>query len=195
VNATIAAHPPARISRWTRARILAVLALVGALLVIVAIQLQPKAPAPIHVFVAATTARVGAPAPDFTSQRLAGGAVRLSQYRGRPVLLNFWATWCGPCQDEMPLIQRASDRYGSVGLQVLAVNYQQTDARAMSAFLKKVNARFPGVYDPSGQIANAYGVRVGLPVSVFVDRAGVISFIQLGQMSDAVLQAQLHKIL
>jgi peroxiredoxin len=158
-------------------------------------QLQPKAPAPIHVFVAGTSAQVGAPAPDFTSERVDGGQVRLSQYRGRAVLLNFWATWCGPCQDEMPLIQRAGDRYGSMGLQVLAVNYQQTDAKSISAFLKKVAARFPAVYDPSGQIASAYGVRVGLPVSVFIDRAGAISFIQLGQMSDTVLQAQLHKIL
>ncbi len=179
----------------TRARTLGVLVLAAALLVIAAIQLQAKAPPAIHVSVAARSAQVGAPAPDFTSVRLAGGPVRLSQYRGRPVLLNFWATWCGACQDEMPLIQRASDRYGSMGLQVLAVNYQQADARAMSAFLKKVNARFPAVYDPNGLIATAYGVRVGLPVSVFVDRAGVISFIQLGQMSDALLEAQLHKIL
>jgi len=95
----------------------------------------------------------------------------------------------------MPLIQRASDRYAPIGLRVLAVDYQQTDEKSMSAFLRKVDARFPAVYDPNGQIATAYGVRVGLPVSVFIDRAGVISFIQLGQMSDAVLEAQLHKIL
>ena len=111
------------------------------------------------------------------------------------MLLNFWATWCGPCQDEMPLVQRASDRYGSRGLQVLAVNYQQTDEKSMLAFLRRVDAHFPAVYDPSGQIASAYGVRIGLPVSVFIDRAGVVSFIQLGQISDAVLEAQLHKIL
>lgn len=160
-----------------------------------ATRLQPRAPAPIHVFVAGTSAQVGAPAPDFTSERLDGGRVRLSQYRGKPVLLNFWATWCGPCQDEMPLIQRASDRYASMGLQVLAVNYQQTDVKTMSAFLKKVDARFPAIFDPSGRIANAYGVRVGLPVSVFIDRTGSISFIQLGQISDSVLEAELHKIL
>jgi peroxiredoxin len=169
--------------------------LAGALLLIVTAQLQPKAPGPIRVTVAATSAKLGAPAPDFTSERLGGGPVHLGQYRGRPVLLNFWATWCGPCQDEMALIQRASDRYAAMGLQVLAVNYQQTDAKSMSAFLKKVDAHFPAVYDPNGQIAAAYGVRVGLPVSVFIDRAGSISFIQLGQMSDTVLEAQLHKIL
>jgi len=95
----------------------------------------------------------------------------------------------------MPLIQRASDRYTGVGLTVLAVNYQQTDGKSIAAFLSKVKARFPAVYDPNGRIAGAYGVTVGLPVSVFIDRAGTVSFIQVGQMSTTVLDAQLHKIL
>jgi len=165
------------------------------MLVIVAIQAQPKPVAPIRVSVAAGIARVGASAPDFTSERLDRSSVRLSQYRGKPVVLNFWATWCGPCQDEMPIIQRASDRYTGVGLTVLAVNYQQTDGKSIAAFLSKVKARFPAVYDPNGRIAGAYGVTVGLPVSVFIDRAGTVSFIQVGQMSTTVLDAQLHKIL
>ena len=167
----------------------------GAILVIVLLQARPKPVAPIRISVAAGIARVGSPAPDFTSERLDLSTVRLSQYRGKPVLLNFWATWCGPCQDEMPLIQRASDRYAGVGLTVLAVNYQQTDGKSIAAFLKKVKARFAAVYDPNGRIATAYGVTVGLPVSVFIDRAGTVSFIQVGQMSTAVLDAQLHKIL
>lgn len=167
----------------------------GAILVIVLLQARPKPVAPIHVTVAAGIARVGASAPDFTSERLDRSAVRLSQYRGNPVVLNFWATWCGPCQDEMPLIQRASDRYAGVGLTVLGVNYQQTDARSLTAFLKKLNAHFPAIFDPDGRIATAYGVTVGLPVSVFINRAGTVSFIQVGQMSTTVLDTQLHKIL
>ncbi len=162
---------------------------------VVVVQLQPRPAAPIHVTVASATARLGGPAPDFSSQRLDGTTVRLGQYRGKPVLLNFWATWCGPCQDEMPLIQRASDRYSPMGLTVLAVNYQQTDHKSMTDFLKKVDARFAALYDPNGRIASAYGVTIGLPVSVFIDRAGAVSFIQLGQMSDSVLETQLHKIL
>jgi len=169
--------------------------LLGALLLIVTIRLQPGGPPPIHVIVAAATAHVGGPAPEFTSERLDRSTVRLSQYRGKPVVLNFWATWCGPCQDEMPLLQRASDRYAPMGLTVLAVNYQQTDRTSMTQFLKKVEAHFSALYDPNGSIASAYGVTVGLPVSVFIDRAGLVSFIQLGQMSDTVLEAQLHKIL
>ena len=88
-----------------------------------------------------------------------------------------------------------ADFFTGVGLVVLAVNYQQTSTSSMQGFLRKVNARFPAVFDPAGQIAGAYGVNVGLPVSVFIDRSGTVSFIQLGQMSDAVLQQHLHTIL
>ena len=93
------------------------------------------------------------------------------------------------------VLQRALDRYSGAGLTVLAVDYQQTDANGMQAFLHKVGARFPAVYDPAAQIAGEYGVSVGLPVSIFIDRSGKVEFIQLGQMSDAVLQQHLHSIL
>ena len=177
-----------------RFKILGALLLAGLLIFLVATQLVGR-PAAINVTVQVGHATAGKPAPDFTTQTLDGSRVRLSQYRGKPVLLNFWATWCAPCQDEMPLIQRASDIYKSQGLVVLAVDYQQTNTTSMQAFLRKVGAQFPAVFDPAGQIAGAYGVNVGLPVSVFIDRSGAVSFIQLGQMSDAVLQQHLHAIL
>jgi cytochrome c biogenesis protein CcmG/thiol:disulfide interchange protein DsbE len=165
------------------------------LLLAIAFQLTRRSPTAIEVTVAGGVARVGAAAPDFSSQRLDGSRVRLGEFRGKPVLLNFWATWCGPCQDEMPLIQAAVNRYGGAGLTVLAVDYQQTDAGAMQAFLRRVGARFSAVYDPNGQIAAAYGVSIGLPVSIFIDRSGKVVFIQVGQMSDAVLQQHLNSIL
>ncbi len=171
------------------------LLLVAVLLAFLALQVARRSPAAIQVTVAGGVAHVGAAAPDFTSQRLDGSAVRLSQFRSKPVLLNFWATWCGPCQDEMPLLQRAATQYGGAGLTVLAVNYQQTDANGMRAFLRRVGARFPAVYDPNGRIAAAYGVSIGLPVSIFIDRSGTVEFIQVGQMSDAILQQHLHSIL
>ena len=177
-----------------RFKILGALLLAGVFIFLVGTQFLGR-PAAINVTVEGGRATVGRTAPDFTTQTLDGARVRLSQYRGQPVLLNFWATWCAPCQDEMPLIQRSSDIYKSQGLVVLAVNYQQTSTSSMKAFLRKVNVRFPGVFDPAGQIAGAYGVNVGLPVSVFIDRSGVVSFIQLGQMSDAILQQHLHAIL
>jgi cytochrome c biogenesis protein CcmG, thiol:disulfide interchange protein DsbE len=177
-----------------RFKLLGALLLAGLFIFLVATQLLGR-PGAINVTVQGGHATAGKPAPDFTTQTLDGRRLRLSQYRGKPVLLNFWATWCAPCQDEMPLIQRASDIHKSQGLVVLAVNYQQTNTSSMQAFLRKVGARFPAVFDPAGQIAGAYGVNVGLPVSIFIDRSGSVSFIQLGQMSDAVLQQQLHAIL
>jgi cytochrome c biogenesis protein CcmG, thiol:disulfide interchange protein DsbE len=151
-------------------------------------------PAAMTVIVQGGRAKVGAPAPDFSTKTLDGASVRLSQYRGKPVLLNFWATWCAPCHDEMPLIQRALDAYKAQGLTVLAVDYQETSTSSMKAFLHTVGVHFPGLFDPAGQIAAEYGVSVGLPVSVFIDRSGTVSFIQLGQMSDVVLQQHLKSI-
>jgi len=177
-----------------RLKILGILLLAGVLILLIASQFLGR-PSPINVSVSGGRATVGAIAPDFSTQTLDGTPVRLSQYRGRPVLLNFWATWCAPCQDEMPLIQRASDIYKGQGLVVLAVNYQQTSTSSMKAFLRKVDARFSAVYDPAGQIGAAYGVNVGLPVSVFIDRSGKVSLIQLGQMSNSILQQHLHSIL
>jgi cytochrome c biogenesis protein CcmG, thiol:disulfide interchange protein DsbE len=177
-----------------RFKIVGALLLAGVFIFLVGTQFLGR-PAAINVTVQARHATVGKAAPDFTTQTLDGRRVQLTQYRGKPVLLNFWATWCAPCQDEMPLIQRASDIYKAQGLIVLAVNYQQTNTSSMKAFLRKVDARFPAVFDPAAQIAGAYGVNVGLPVSVFIDRSGAVSFIQLGQMSDAVLQQHLHAIL
>jgi cytochrome c biogenesis protein CcmG, thiol:disulfide interchange protein DsbE len=177
-----------------RLRILGVLLLAGLLIALIATQVLGR-PAPINVTVQGGRASVGATAPDFTTQTLDGAPVRLSQYRGKPVVLNFWATWCAPCQDEMPLIQRASDIDKGQGLVVLAVNYQQTSTSSMKAFLRKVDIKFPAVYDPAGQIAAAYRVNVGLPVTVFIDRSGKVNFIQLGQMSNAILQEHLQPIL
>jgi cytochrome c biogenesis protein CcmG/thiol:disulfide interchange protein DsbE len=138
---------------------------------------------------------VGSPAPDFSSRTLDGAAIRLSQLRGKPVLLNFWATWCTACEVEMPEIQRASERSVREGMTVLAVNYHQTNTGDMRTFLKRVGVRFPGVYDPDGRIATAYGVAIGLPVSIFIDRSGRVAFIQVGQMSGALLEARVHTIL
>jgi thiol-disulfide isomerase/thioredoxin len=180
---------------WSfRFRVLGLLALAGLLIALLALALESH-PGAINVTVAGGTARVGAPAPDFTTQALDGASLRLSQLRGKPVVLNFWATWCAPCQDEMPLIQRASDRYRSQGLTIVAVDYQQTDSAAMKAFLRKVDVHFPAVYDPAGQIAGEYRVNVGLPVSIFIDRSGVVSFIQVGQMSASVLAQHLRSII
>src|ERR1700682_2362286 len=99
------------------------------------------------------------------------------------------------CEVEMPELQRASERYGSQGMTILAVNYHQTNTAEMRIFLNRMGIRFPGVYDPEGRIATAYGVAVGLPVSVFIDRSGKVVFIQVGQMSNVLLDDKVRSIL
>lgn len=152
-------------------------------------------PTAINVRVQGGRAAVGQPAPGFSTQTIDGANVTLSQFHGKPVLLNFWATWCPPCKDEMPLLQRASDMGRAPGLVVLAINYEQTSTADIRSFLNQTHVQIPALYDPAGQIAAEYGVNVGLPVSVFIDRSGKVSYIQVGQMSTAVLQQHLQSIL
>lgn len=138
---------------------------------------------------------IGSPAPDFTTATLGGKTVRLSQFRGQVVLINFWATWCTACRDEMPAIRRAREQYRAKGFTVLEVNYRETDGSAMRRFLKEVGVSFDTAVDPDGKIAGAYGVSFGLPVSVFVDRDGKARTIQLGQMAPAFIIQQIQALI
>lgn len=170
------------------------LVVAGAVLLFAA-RLVDHSHAALRVTVSGGPATVGSPAPDFSTQTLDGATFRLSQLHGKPVLLNFWATWCTACEVEMPEIQRASERYGSQGMTMLAVNYHQTNTAEMRGFLKGRGVQFPAVYDPDGRIATAFGVAIGLPVSVFIDRSGKVAFIQVGQMSTPLLDEKVHSIL
>ncbi len=126
---------------------------------------------------------VGSPAIDFRAETLDGGTVRLSALRGHPVLINFWATWCAACRSEMPAIQHAWDQYHARGFEVVAIDYRETDRDAMRRFLQSAGVRYGSALDPDGVIAQAYGVSLGLPVSVFVDRNARVAVIQTGPMA------------
>lgn len=133
--------------------------------------------------------RVGALAPDFTVPALEGGEVSLSGYRGRPVLLNFWATWCGPCRAEMPHFQTVYEEAEGKGLALLAINLGEDRARVQS-FVRGQKLTFTVGLDLDTAVAGAY--RVGpIPTSFFIDREGVIRQIAIGSFPDegAVRQA------
>lgn len=117
--------------------------------------------------------RPNAPAPDFTLSTFDGKTVHLADLRGKSVVLNFWASWCGPCADEQPVLNDVAKRYESQGVVVIGVNVQdkQTDA---SAFMSRHGVAYPVVVDPNGAVYINYGV-VAVPETYLITREGTIS--------------------
>ena len=135
---------------------------------------------------------VDRPAPDFLLNVLGGGAVRLSDFRGKTVVLNFWASWCEPCRREMPDFQELWEERGPAGpddLVILAVNLTPTDTRAAAtAFVEEYGLTFPILFDTSrGEVARHYGVQA-LPATFFIDRNGIVRTTALGTVFGHLLE-------
>ncbi len=132
----------------------------------------------------------GMPAAEFTLTDLEGRAHDLSQYRGKIVLLNFWATWCKPCTTEMPAMQTTYDRLREKGFVVLAVNELEDDAKVRE-HIQAYRHTFPVLMDRENRVANLYGV-YGLPVSVFIDEAGVVqAYIKGGLLTEQKIEDEI----
>jgi len=133
--------------------------------------------------------RVGEQVPDFALERVGtGDLVRLFDYRGQTVLLNFWATWCPPCRAEMPEFQELyEERLADGDFVVLAVDLQESDAQ-VQRFLDELGLTFPVLMDRDAEIARHFGVR-GLPASLFIDRDGVLREWVFGPVFGDVLSA------
>ena len=137
----------------------------------------------------------GHPAPDFTLSTLDGEQVSLSDFRGQPVIINFWATWCGPCRIEMPEFQEAFSEHESDGLVVLGVNLTERDSvNAVPAFLEEFGLTFPVVLDADGDVANTYKV-FGQPASIFVDQNGDVHQVFYGPVNKAFIDARVSELL
>jgi cytochrome c biogenesis protein CcmG/thiol:disulfide interchange protein DsbE len=132
---------------------------------------------------------VGHPAPGFSLTTTSGETFKLSDLRGKPVVLNFWATWCPPCRAELPELQAASQ---SLGSQVAFVGIDQAEAPdQVRAFAEKLGITYAIPLDESADASRLYAVR-SLPTTFFIDRAGIIRQIQVGPVTEATL-AQLLK--
>ena len=110
---------------------------------------------------------------DFKLDTPAGTSVKLSSYAGKVVLLNFWATWCPPCRNEIPSIEALYTKFKDQGFVVLGVDLQE-DPASVSDFVKKYAMTYPVVLDQTGQVASEYGAR-GIPLSFLIDRKGQIT--------------------
>lgn len=118
-------------------------------------------------------AAIGRPAPDFTLPKLDGTKVSLSQYRGQVVLVNFWATWCPYCRQEMPSMARLNEVFGSSKFVLLAINVEQNGAQTVPSFLKTHPYTFPILLDSQGKVQHSYGV-YSFPETFIVGKNGVI---------------------
>lgn len=117
-------------------------------------------------------------APDFTLKSLDGANLRLEEYRGQVVLINFWASWCGPCRQEMPLLDRLHHRYEDTGFAVLGINVEGLVAPAQE-IVDSTNVTFPIVIDDGQKVSEMYNLEA-MPSTFVVDRDGVVRYIHRG---------------
>ena len=120
----------------------------------------------------------GQAAPDFVLKSSSGENLRLSEYRGDVVMINFWATWCGPCRQEMPLLDDLYARYGRVGFNLLGVNIDD-DARRAMQMIDELGVNFPVLFDDTKAVSKLYQVEA-MPVTVLVDRSGTVRHVHHG---------------
>ena len=120
----------------------------------------------------------GGPAPAFTLASRAGQDVSLGQYKGNVVMINFWASWCGPCRQEMPLLESIYKKYNKMGFTMLGVNVEP-DSNAANDWLKATPVSFPILYDRDSKVSKLYDVG-GMPSTVIIDRSGKVRVLHRG---------------
>jgi thiol-disulfide isomerase/thioredoxin len=118
------------------------------------------------------------PAPQFSLKSLDGDTVALSDLKGQVVMINFWATWCGPCRQEMPHLEALHQRYGNLGFTLLGVNVEDNPEGA-TKFLQETPVSFPILFDPKNEVSKLYKV-IAMPSTVLVARDGSMRFIHHG---------------
>lgn len=126
----------------------------------------------------ASSSLEGRAAPDFVLKSATGENLRLSEHRGDVVMINFWATWCGPCRQEMPLLDDLYNRYERVGFKLLGVNIDDDSRRAMQ-MIEELGVNFPVLFDQRKEVSKLYEVEA-MPVTVLVDREGNVRYVHHG---------------
>lgn len=141
-----------------------------------------------------TVVKVGEPAPNFILSTLQGNHVELSQLRGKGVLLNFWGTWCPPCREEMPSIEKAYQKYKDQGLAVVAVNIGESEV-PVTSFKNQYKITFPIAMDRKKEITQLYAIDP-IPTTYFIDKNGLVKKIVIGgPMSEQNIEDNIKQIL
>ena len=136
----------------------------------------------------------GKPAPDFTLESLEGKNIQLSGYKGQAVLLNFWATWCGPCKIEMPWFVELQKEYGPQGLQIVGVAMDDASKDDIAKFVKEMGVNYP-ILIGKEDVGNQYGGVNVLPTTFFIDRDGKIVAREFGLQSRSLFVDNIKKSL
>ena len=124
---------------------------------------------------------IGQKAPDFTLRSHQGKNIKLSEYRGQVVMINFWTTWCGPCRQELPLLNRMHEKYHKAGFQLLGINVDD-QVGAAQAMVDRLALRFPVLYDTTKQVSKRYDLDA-MPTTLIVDRDGKVRYLHRGYRS------------
>jgi thiol-disulfide isomerase/thioredoxin len=130
------------------------------------------------LFAAPVVAAPTGPAPSFQLASMAGKNVSLSQYKGQVVMINFWASWCGPCRTEMPILEKLHTKYKPMGFTMIGVNVEP-DSTLAANWLKATPVTFPILFDTKSEVSKAYSV-AGMPSTVIVDRKGNMRWLHRG---------------
>ena len=144
----------------------------------------------------APSPREGFLAPDFTLDTLQGEKVRLSDLRGKIVVLNFWATWCLPCRAETPALEKTYEQYEQSGMVVLGVDLANQDSIGdVEAFIQEFKLTYPILLDRDGSVANLYQIK-GIPSTFFINREGIIRTVVVGgPMSETFIRSKIEMLL
>jgi peroxiredoxin len=151
-----------------------------------------REPAGATTFTLTEAPLAGHLAPDFTLTSLDGETITLSRYAGKPVVLNYWATWCPPCRIEMPHFQRASEEYNGRVI-FLGINQAESE-QLIRDFRAEYGLTYPLLLDPDLTAHNLYSV-LNLPTTVFIDAQGVVREVIVGTVNAAVLQDRIERLL
>ena len=177
-----------RIDVWRIAAIVLAVVGVGALTALLAFGLSNRSP----VTGRSGATRIDKPAPPINMTLYGGGALSPADYADKPTVVNFWASWCGPCRQEAPIFERLSREYGERGVKFIGINIQDAESDA-EAYLHEYDITYPNGRDGNGSISIDYGV-IGIPVTFFIDRHGIVQRRWAGVMRETQLRQWIDEL-